>query len=430
MPNAFFGSYATNGAQCRYNGVITPASDNYRLGFPGANGALHIMQPLVDIGTPRGLIVGGGTPNLVAENTFTGDTVLRDGRLFLGRKLALQNSALNVGNGVDGNTGKICFNNGPGNGAPTPQDVVDEPHLGGLIGSRNLASIYSSSNQNNTSRLAIGDIVGITLNVDSGKTHTYSGNARLSTGMYLTKDGPGTQVLSGTNDYTGPTSIATGTLSLGTTGSIADSTLLAIGAGGTLDTSGQASYAIPATQTVDFGIQSAGAGSAGKIVADELDISSATVTYNISGPLDDAAYVLATYTSLVGANFASVPAPPSGYTLNYAYEGNKIALVPTGVVGPTDEDDAVSIADFTSSLGFDPTGGGGTGGTTGAASGTFAGFSGGSYSVEWSPDLVTLFTTVFGPEAGTGTSGTAGVAIPWSYDTDDTEGFFRLVITP
>jgi hypothetical protein len=36
--------------------------------------------------------------------------------------------------------------------------------------------------------------------------------------------------------------------------------------------------------------------------------------------------VLATYTSLSGT-FASVPAAPAGYTLDYAYQGNKIALV-------------------------------------------------------------------------------------------------------
>jgi len=86
--------------------------------------------------------------------------------------------------------------------------------LGGLIGARNLASIYNSANQNNTTRLAVTAVLGLTLDVDSGKTHTYSGNARLATGMYLTKTGPGTQVLSGVNDYTGATNVNQGTLAL------------------------------------------------------------------------------------------------------------------------------------------------------------------------------------------------------------------------
>ena len=215
LPNAFFASFATNGAQCRYNGTIIPASDNYRIGYPGTNGALAMIQPLTDIdNTPRGLIIGGATPVLVAENTFSGDTVLRAGRLFLGRNLALQNSALNVGNGAgDGITGLICFLSSNSGGA-TQGQLTDQPTLGGLIGARNLASIYNSGNQNNTSRLAVGSVLGLTLDVDSGKTHTYSGNARLATGMYLTKTGPGTQVLSGANDYTGPTNVNGGTLSL------------------------------------------------------------------------------------------------------------------------------------------------------------------------------------------------------------------------
>ena len=38
--------------------------------------------------------------------------------------------------------------------------------------------------------------------------------------------------------------------------------------------------------------------------------------------------MLATYTSLTGSSFAApLPTVPAGYTLNYAYEGNKIALV-------------------------------------------------------------------------------------------------------
>lgn len=219
LPNAFFASFATNGGQCRFNGTIIPASDNYRIGFTGTNGALSMIQPLVDVGTPRGLIIGGATPVLVADNTFTGDTALRAGRLFLGRQLALQNSALNVGNGVDGNTGLLCFLASNVGGA-TQGQLTDQPTLGGLIGSRNLLTIYSNANQNNTTRLAATAVLGLTLDVDTGKTHAYSGNVKLATGMYLTKTGPGTQILSGASDYTGATTISNGTLLVNnTTGS-------------------------------------------------------------------------------------------------------------------------------------------------------------------------------------------------------------------
>ena len=50
--------------------------------------------------------------------------------------------------------------------------------------------------------------------------------------------------------------------------------------------------------------------------------------------LNDAVYVLATYTAgNLSGTFLSAPADPVGYTLTYAYEGNKIALVSGG--GPT-----------------------------------------------------------------------------------------------
>lgn len=148
--------------------------------------------------------------------------------------------------------------------------------------------------------------------------------------LALTKIGAGTLTLTGTNLHTGATTVSAGILSLGTTGSVASTTSLAIAAAATLDTSGQAVYAIPAGTPVALGINAAGAGSSGKITAAQLDIANATVTYNISGTPDDPAYVLATYTTLTGGTFLSAPAPPAGYILDYAYEGNKIALVSAG----------------------------------------------------------------------------------------------------
>jgi hypothetical protein len=53
-----------------------------------------------------------------------------------------------------------------------------------------------------------------------------------------------------------------------------------------------------------------------------------TVNFNLlAGPLDDPAYVFANYTSLAGT-FSNVLNLPAGYTINYAYLGNSIALVP------------------------------------------------------------------------------------------------------
>jgi len=59
-----------------------------------------------------------------------------------------------------------------------------------------------------------------------------------------------------------------------------------------------------------------------------FDITSATVAFSSLGsPLDDPAYVFANYGSLTGSQFASVVDLPSGYQIDYAYQGSSIALI-------------------------------------------------------------------------------------------------------
>lgn len=63
-----------------------------------------------------------------------------------------------------------------------------------------------------------------------------------------------------------------------------------------------------------------------------MDISAANVSFDIASPIDDPLYIIATYTSKTGDAFASTT-PPAGYTINYAYNGNQIALVSTNGFG-------------------------------------------------------------------------------------------------
>jgi autotransporter-associated beta strand protein len=327
LPNAFLGTWATNGAKMEYTGTLTPAADHYRLGGKGSSGLLGIRSTLT--GT-QGLIVGGTGAtgirvNLVAANTFSGDTVLRSGaKLTIGHNLALQNSALDVGT----TGGTFALAAGTNGGRITGETATASPTFGGLKGSRALLTVFTNSGGNNETNLAATAITGFTLNPGTGKSVTYSGAiANFAPDTTLTKTGQGTQVLDAANTYSGPTTVTRGTLALGPDGSLSNSASLAIAAGATFDTAAKASHAIPAAQPVTFGIDASGDGSSGTIVASTLHIGDATVAFNITGTPDDPAYVLATYTSLQGGTFASVPAPPAGYQLDYAYQGTRIALV-------------------------------------------------------------------------------------------------------
>jgi autotransporter-associated beta strand protein len=210
--------------------------------------------------------------------------------------------------------------------------------LGAMTGTASTAAgtVIINNNIASTGTLTLASYTSA--NTAAGETVIFTGSGNTlvtgainpsATTLSLNKGiGAGTLTLSGTNTYTGPTAINGGTLTLASTGSIATSSSVAVGAAGSFDTSAKTTYTIPAIQPLAFGINATDSGSSGKIVAAGLDISSAVVTYNITGTPDDPVYVLATYTSLTGTpSFASVAAPPTGYTLNYAYEGNKIALV-------------------------------------------------------------------------------------------------------
>jgi autotransporter-associated beta strand protein len=257
----------------------------------------------------------------------------------------------------------------------------------------------------------------------------------------LIKTGAGTLVLTRTNTYTGATTITTGTLTLASTGSIATSSSVAVGAAGSLDTSAQATYAIPALQPLAISLDPTGSGSSGKIVADGLDISSAVVTLNPISTLNDPVYVLATYTtgSLTGSAFAApLPTVPLGYTLNYAYEGNKIALVQSadnyaswaasqvppvtgGVNGDDDNDGVKNLVEYALADGQE----------RGSLSGNVLTFtkrgapygSDVTYAIETSTDLVGWGT----PGSGVGGSGST-ITYTFTFGTPPKE-FARLKVT-
>ncbi|HSW45437.1 MAG TPA: autotransporter-associated beta strand repeat-containing protein [Phycisphaerae bacterium] len=187
------------------------------------------------------------------------------------------------------------------------------------------------------------------LTVGSGN---YAGSIS-GAGGSLRKTGAGTLALSGSNSYTGDTWVTAGMLlvngthangggytvasnaTLGGTGTIGANINVqgggilapgisigaltvngAVGLGGTLK-----------VEVVDLG--GIGAGGADLLsVSDNLDITKATVDFDVFGIPQEKAYVFADYSSLTGRQFAKVVDLPAGYYIDYNYlNENKIALV-------------------------------------------------------------------------------------------------------
>jgi autotransporter-associated beta strand protein len=160
--------------------------------------------------------IGTGNLTLNAANTFNGATSVNNGILVLGNALALQNSALDT-------TASVAGNSTVGLRAPTTTLT-----LGGLTGSKDLASLFTTTSGNYSS------VTSLTLNPGIGVTNSYSGNiANGAAGMTLIKTGAGTQILSGNNSYTGVTTFNAGTLQIGHANALGTSGNITFG-GGTL----------------------------------------------------------------------------------------------------------------------------------------------------------------------------------------------------
>ncbi|MEI6072669.1 MAG: autotransporter-associated beta strand repeat-containing protein, partial [Verrucomicrobiae bacterium] len=142
-------------------------------------------------------------------NTFNGATTITgNSTLILGSALALQNSTL-LYNSAD--SGTFSFG------------TYTAATLGGLGGDKNLALTNNAS-----------AAVALTLGGNNFNT-AYSGNLTGS-GASLIKNGIGITTLSGTNSYSGGTTVNTGTLQIGSaTGLGASSGNVTVAAGATLD---------------------------------------------------------------------------------------------------------------------------------------------------------------------------------------------------
>ncbi|MGA2032117.1 MAG: autotransporter-associated beta strand repeat-containing protein [Thermoguttaceae bacterium] len=277
------------------------------------------------ISGPAGIIkIGSGAVQLAYANTYQGNTTIQTGKL-----------QLTANNALPSTTGVILAN--------TAGAVLD------LNGYSQTVSSLSGGGGGGGGGITLG---GATLSVGSG---SYAGT--ISGAGNLTKTGSGTLTLSGVNTYGGNTNINIGTLlvdgtldSSGTTVTVGNSATLGgvgtisrpvITSSGSNVSPGDNGIGTLTIQTLGNGVtlngtllidlSGAGAGSCDLFDASQgltgtLDITNEAVNFNVLSALDDPAYAFVKYRSLNGT-FSGVTNLPAGYTINYSYAGNEIALV-------------------------------------------------------------------------------------------------------
>ncbi len=188
---------------------------------------------------------------------------------------------------------------------------------------------------------------GFTFGVDDG-SGTFSGVLAndSSTGNF-TKAGSGTQILSGANTYTGTTTVSGGTLLVN--GSLAAASAVTVASGATLSGTGTVGGALtvqsggtlaPGSDGVGtltsgsaainghLAVQFNGSTADRLTVTGNLDITNCTLDLSVlSGGLTQLQYVIASYGSLTGSQFAAVTGVPNGYQMSYDTANKRIMLI-------------------------------------------------------------------------------------------------------
>jgi len=168
-------------------------------------GAIALTKNGTGTFTLGGTLTGGAT---AIGNTFTGDTTVLGGILVLGESLSIQSSAFDTGASIAGDATNGLRAGIGGTGVTTLT-------LGGLKGGNSFSSRFTTTSG------GYAGLTALTLNPGSGVTLTYSGGiADGAVGMNLIKTGAGTQILSGTNTYTGTTTGSAGLLLATTTAAL------------------------------------------------------------------------------------------------------------------------------------------------------------------------------------------------------------------
>ena len=171
-----------------FNGTLTPAGTTYNLG--GGGGTLTFTPTITGVASLN--VSGPGNVVLAGAESYSGPTTVSGGTLAGGT----------VGSGLPGSLS-----------AASPLTVAS----GASLDLAGLAQTILSLSGGGTV-INRGGATTLTL-VPAGGSTTFSGVIQSSTGQTsLTLDGAGTEILTGSNTYSGLTTIAAGTLQLGSGG--------------------------------------------------------------------------------------------------------------------------------------------------------------------------------------------------------------------
>ncbi|MCY2974337.1 MAG: autotransporter-associated beta strand repeat-containing protein [Planctomycetota bacterium] len=317
-----------------FDGVITD----------GTGGALALTK------------VGTGTQSLLGTvaNTNTGVTTVNGGILVLGKT-----------DGVNAVAGNLVVGDGAGGLDVVRLDGSNQIADAAIVsfnGSSADAGILRLNGFNETvAGISSAGGAGIVENggaTASVFTTNFASGIQTFTGVIqdgglgalsLTKEGAGTQIISGANTFSGATVVNGGILLANSPGALGTSTVT-VNSPGTLGGTGGV---IAGGITLAGGTLAPGAsigtldvGSVGGVgtlaieydlttqgidllnVAGVLDTSALTLNFSSLGlgTLSNPSYVFATYGSLLGT-FTGISGTPSGYSVDYAFGGNNIALV-------------------------------------------------------------------------------------------------------
>ena len=311
------------------------------------NRDLYFENATVSIGGAIGRITGTGNLHTgFVEGNWPRTRLLNNDNDFVG-DIYIDSGHLQVGDGSAGGTVTSI---------PLGSDVIIDASAGLRLSGSSVPTVGAlrgagyttlATGGGGTTRLTIGN---------DGKSGVYDGDMYDEPNftnhiLALTKTGAGTQVLNGSCSFTGTTLVNGGTLEVN---SPSYASAVTVNGGGTLGGDGTLSSVVIA---IDAGATIAPGSSVGVLTAaadvdlgggtlaieiddastpmsDRLDVGGAltltggTLEVTAIGPATQSAYVIASYGTLEGT-FATVDAP-AGYTVDYAHEGNRIALVAGG----------------------------------------------------------------------------------------------------